>query len=161
VARARRIPSNVNCRGEAEPCCDPIATTSCVLPAALKVLGWHDRLVAVFHVDVAQASTDSTEAVGLVLMEPKFSPLMYTTPPLVCGRLTNATGATPTDNALELATGAVHMHSDCPCHLVRHSALRTQARRHASACAPSKLNDPGPVPTFALTVATGRVVPPP
>ena len=30
-----------------------------------------------------------------------------------------------------------------------------------SSCAPSKLNDPAPVPTDPLTVMTGRVVPPP
>ena len=105
------------------------------MPAALNALGWHDRLVAVFHVDVAQASTDSTEAVGLVSMEPKFSPLMYTEPPLVCGRLTNANrGAAPTDNALKLATGAVHTHSDC--HATSHNTQlcgRRLAGTHLSA----------------------------
>ena len=30
-----------------------------------------------------------------------------------------------------------------------------------SSCAPSKLNDPGPVPSDPLSVMTGRVVPPP
>ena len=30
-----------------------------------------------------------------------------------------------------------------------------------SSCAPSKLNDPAPVPSDPLTVMTGRVVPPP
>jgi hypothetical protein len=37
---------------------------------------------------------------------------------------------------------------------------RKLTHKHASACAPSKLNDTGLVPTFALTVATSRVVPP-